>query len=352
MASINKNLLDSLNDTHLIEYPWRGKLQIDGKMRTVVKLDANFSAIHLKGIKNEYPRGSCKIKKMAAISFGEDFCHVARIVYKMTNEEAIKFHYTKSIETRYALQGVPNLVHVFAQVLTRNKHNELELVSYERNFQFGNLYTFESWYAEEFVLEKCLKIEIAQKIIATFAAMHQREIYHRDIKPENILCGEDPADPTKLAIAICDLDFCSIEGSGNKRRTGTPSYISPEEFIWKMNGPTKIRSKPELAKNDIWALGWTLHEIFNKLVRPLPFTDENYTQGMKTRAWLQQFDVSPSPLPRPEKKDRMEQLIWNMLQYEPDSRIEMQEALEEIEAIKSSERDLASQPAKSQSESE
>src|SRR5262249_54098302 len=91
---------------------------------------------------------------------------------------------------------------------------------------------------------------------------HEHGVFHRDIKPENMLVQDDGN------IKIIDFGIAYLEGArrvtwrGLTRITGTPDYMSPEQF--KRGGAA--------AACDMYAVGILLYEM---LTGRTPFDGEN-----------------------------------------------------------------------------
>ena len=84
-------------------------------------------------------------------------------------------------------------------------------------------------------------------VLAGLAYLHARSIIHRDIKPQNIfLQGSKPK--------IGDFGFAVNTESSLKDKftVGSPLYMSPQMLLEKVHS----------FKNDIWALGVTMYEVF------------------------------------------------------------------------------------------
>ena len=89
-------------------------------------------------------------------------------------------------------------------------------------------------------------LEIAQKLCAGLAAAHDQGIVHRDLKPANIMVDRNGQ------VRITDFGLASLAEKVSDICSGTPAYMAPEQ-----------RAGVEVtAKNDIYALGVVLHEVF------------------------------------------------------------------------------------------
>ena len=101
--------------------------------------------------------------------------------------------------------------------------------------------------------------------------LHDKHISHGDLKPENIMVVEHPKDKSKYSIKLIDLDCASKDALtkdfSNCFKGGfTPYYSSPERIYSKdmehYDDEDLKNIKNILKRNDIWALGLILIELF------------------------------------------------------------------------------------------
>jgi serine/threonine protein kinase len=88
---------------------------------------------------------------------------------------------------------------------------------------------------------------IADAIMATLAAVHDKGIVHRDLKPQNVILLDGGG------VKIVDFGVAKVRGStldATPNVVGTPSFMPPEQALGL---PKKMD-----AQSDIWALGATL----------------------------------------------------------------------------------------------
>lgn len=187
-------------------------------------------------------------------------------------------------------------------------------------------------------LDPSLAAEYAAEIALALRAMDQQGLVHRDLKPSNILLqtmtdgskmvrvadfGVAEEDDDRGQIVPQDPDAQWKQGfdvppqKGTLR--GTPSVIAPEGFL----------GVPVTSKSDIYALGVILYEMLSGYV-PVnrPF---EYQKGVPIR--IPDFvsrGVYEIPL-------ALEQLVFQMLAYEPDDRPNAMEVYERIKGWAASE---------------
>ncbi|PIS02421.1 MAG: hypothetical protein COT85_05340 [Chlamydiae bacterium CG10_big_fil_rev_8_21_14_0_10_42_34] len=158
------------------------------------------------------------------------------------------------------------------------------------------------------------KEEIAYQLTKAVAHINQSGI-HGDLKPENILLDSNHG------VAITDFDFYLDHHEESNKPRGTCTWTSPEYI-----------SHRRRDKLDAWALGAILYNMLYN--QRLPF------QNLKTalevlRAirylplnWQDQLSFTP--------KHRLEPIIRDLLQVDPDKRISAQTAVEMFEKIRDS----------------
>ena len=98
---------------------------------------------------------------------------------------------------------------------------------------------------------------------------HGQGIAHLDIKPANILLDE-----YQTFCKVCDFgivknlfDIRTAEQSYPDTGGGTPSFMPPEYFY-------ELERDYDYTKNDVWAMGVTLHQMCNGYESGMPFDHE------------------------------------------------------------------------------
>lgn len=105
------------------------------------------------------------------------------------------------------------------------------------------------------------------------AEAHSLQIIHRDIKPGNLFAtrvagGDITIKVVDFGLAKTNLAFDTLDPTVTERGAvmGTPSYMSPEQFV---------DAQDVDARADIWAIGATLFEL---VTGAPPFTGSNLPQ--------------------------------------------------------------------------
>src|SRR6266851_5598958 len=90
-------------------------------------------------------------------------------------------------------------------------------------------------------------LEIARKLCAGLAAVHQKGVLHRDLKPSNVMLD------ARGQVLLTDFGLAGIadQTEGAEVRNGTPAYMSPEQ----------LSGMEVSVKSDLYSLGLIIYEI-------------------------------------------------------------------------------------------
>ncbi|MDR1483458.1 MAG: serine/threonine protein kinase [Planctomycetaceae bacterium] len=146
--------------------------------------------------------------------------------------------------------------------------------------------------------------KIGMEISLALRHAHDRGITHRDVKPANILLEKNGA------VKLSDFGIASLFGS--QRLTdvnavvGTLEYMSPEQALASPVGP----------RSDMYSLGAVLYALI--LNKP-PFSAKHLAEIIKKH---QENIIEPIRLTRIDVPEEMETIILNLLQIQPDIRLQ------------------------------
>ncbi len=140
-------------------------------------------------------------------------------------------------------------------------------------------------------------LEIARKLCAGLAAVHQKGVLHRDLKPSNVMLD------ARGQVLLTDFGLAGIadQTEGAEVRNGTPAYMSPEQ----------LSGMEVTVKSDLYSLGLIIYEI---LTGKRPF-DSDTLEGL-VRARRETTLPNPSTLVK-DLDPRVERVIMRCL--DPDS---------------------------------
>ena len=186
------------------------------------------------------------------------------------------------------------------------------------------------------------KLNIAIQILDGLVTLHKKKIIHGDIKLENVLINSKIRQGKKLyKAALCDFQFSQTAESEYNILSGSPFYVSPEHLNalhCKEAFPGDIFdcNIKDSYKTDIWAMGVTLYTLF---CMGYPIWKEhikNYFNGTSSDNF---HDTLTSMKESAESLEFIESIqvrliIKKMLEYNPEMRIDVANALEEFKKIK------------------
>ena len=158
-------------------------------------------------------------------------------------------------------------------------------------------------------------LRISKQVCEGLEAAHEQGVIHGDIKPENVILN------ARGEIKIMDFGVAraSTVETGQHRVSGTPSYMSPEQFQGKMTD----------QRADIYSLGIMMFEFFAGHV---PFTGKTLVQLLKHHLTTQLPNLARVNMELPID---LVKIVQTATQKDPDDRFlstgEMLAALREIE---------------------
>jgi len=164
------------------------------------------------------------------------------------------------------------------------------------------------------------RLRIVARVCLGLKLIHEKGLVHRDICSDNVLLYRD------FLPKIIDLGFVCPAGTRFDEKSGTPSYMSPEQILGQPVHPTA----------DIYSLGVVIYEV---LAGRLPFTSDldpdDPAQAPHRASELMEQHLRSDP-PRPSKVSpyvsrEFEHIILRCMEKEPHKRFAS--ALDVIEAL-------------------
>lgn len=167
------------------------------------------------------------------------------------------------------------------------------------------------------------RMNVACTVGHALSILHNRGLIHRDICMDNVLISRD------RMVKLIDLGFMAPVGIVFEEKSGTPSYMSPEQFLLK----------PLREASDIYAFGVLLFELFTG---ELPFVSR-YPSGNPELAPRRMSELTAmhvkAPPPKPSDKaadlpDGVEAIILKCLEKNPDKRYsDMRRVLSDLSGV-------------------
>lgn len=203
--------------------------------------------------------------------------------------------------------GSPHVAHVMdADVLPNGQ--PFIVMEYLQGRDLG------AWIAGSGRLPVAQAVDFILQALEAIAEAHAQQIVHRDIKPANLFATRTAAGDALIKVLDFGLaktspTFDTLSPGITERGAvlGTPSYMSPEQFMDAQDAD---------VRSDVWALGATLFEL---LTGTPPFT------GGSLPAVYRAVMQRPVPTLRsliPDLPEGLEEVVATCLTREPEQRYE------------------------------
>jgi serine/threonine-protein kinase len=156
-------------------------------------------------------------------------------------------------------------------------------------------------YPAAFLLQTCKALQI----------MHNAGFVYRDLCSQNLIVQPDNI------LKILDLGFVAPINTAYEERSGTPSYMSPEQ----------ITAKPLDARSDIYSLGVVLYEMLRLRLPYEPETegeDEASLDAQRGEVMVKHVEADVPELPEKTRKRRpkLSEIMTKCLQKDPEDRFQ------------------------------
>jgi len=246
-------------------------------------------------------------KKIGAGGFGK----VYRVTHKTTRKiyacKIIKTPKTKEVDFLFKLNTHENIVKVHETY----KFNEKRLILME---ECDGLNIYDALINEtDYIRRQKLREQYLLQCIEAIKHCHDNGIVHRDIKHTNfILKSKDRCSSVKLIdFGLSEYDF----GHVSTKTSGTLKYIPPEAFVLKPIN--NFQSNFQTSSYDIWSFGILIFMLYAGEDMFYANDDNTIVQYIRTR----KINNSMKKI----KNDRLNRLIYNMLNISPFMRPDIDE---------------------------
>lgn len=162
-----------------------------------------------------------------------------------------------------------------------------------------------------------LSIKIFVELCFALGYAHSHNIVHRDIKPSNIMLTTPGIDSENEHVKVLDFGIAKLLHRGlnetdSLTRTGeifgSPFYMSPEQCL----------GKPVDHRSDIYSMGCVMFEV---LTGAPPFSGETSIATIMKHQSEMPLSLKEASMGR-EFPEEVEKLVANMLEKDPDKRIQ------------------------------
>jgi len=172
------------------------------------------------------------------------------------------------------------------------------------------------WIFKKGMLDEAEALRMIMPVAEGLWYVHKNGIIHGDLKPSNIMLNSE-GEVKIMDFGLAELTF--EQETKEKRRTGTPTYMSPEQ----------VQGTRLDYRSDIYSLGVTLYEMLTERV-PFPGNDMN---SVLTKQ-LMFVPKSPKVYNQGISKE-LETFILSMLDKNPKNRPkDMDVVLEELKRLR------------------
>jgi len=170
-------------------------------------------------------------------------------------------------------------------------------------------------------------VRILKQVAAGLGFMHSRNLVHRDFCPDNVMLVPG------WRVKIIDLGFVCPFGRSFEERSGTPTYMAPEQFT----------ARPLTGAADIYSMGCVAYEMLAG--RPpfvSAFSADDREHSDRRMAELMECHVHRDPPPLRDLDAglprELEEFVMRCLEKKPESRfrdmLEVRGALSRIESAR------------------
>ncbi|EFC38129.1 predicted protein [Naegleria gruberi] len=181
-----------------------------------------------------------------------------------------------------------------------------------------------------------LVLEIIKQIASALDYLHSKGMVHRDLKQTNIFIAKAPENPQSSSKSILEWnnDFLLCVGDWGSSRHQHRSNLTAYEGTLQYSAPEAIIKGEFGPPSDIWSLGCIVYQLLSGdyasvLLRVKQGNDEADTKVLLPA--IVQF--SKKVKYQGEVFELCCDLLWEMIRYDPASRISPSQILQRIQAL-------------------
>jgi serine/threonine protein kinase len=342
-------------------------------MKTEIELPEKSSGFqhytHETGLKLEhYPEGKLKDFALLKVFLGEGANKIVKMsvdlnAFKPAARAAVDISdinvardLNNEIDIQSQLEG-PEFLEILATCNYVGKNLAPKMGIMMPYCEKGNLSSFSKKYLADTSPEvQATNWRFAKTLLSGLKKMSEKNIHHGDLKPENLMVSVDDSGTEQLKIA--DFGYANFMGKSDvKFGRGSPNYLPPEileGLILKDDGVTKIEEGEEEvgkdlvaqaaqllvnSKGDIWAAGLILLELRSALLAPqmnILLNAEEVDELFVNLSEIKQDSIKKlfsKELNTEGEINTIEDLIYQMLQVDPQKRISPEKAWEAFQML-------------------
>lgn len=271
--------------------------------------------------------------RFGTVYTAEDHLRSKQVAIKVTNissygQQFTKEHLLRDIKTNELISDFSYIIHVFDLHVTQWQNETILLLPMELA-DGGTLRDWITANKENLEIRQKEGLSILKQACLGIQSGHSTGVIHLDIKPENLMFCNG-------ILKVADFGMAQLLGSFNQSathfystihsETGTPTYMSPEQFIAPHPDDVDHRA-------DIYSIGIILYELLHPKCRP-PFSGSYYR--------IRDLHLSGNPPPLSNVNDRLNNIVSRCLDKNPDNRYQgIDELLIDLDSVRTA--DFASQ---------
>lgn len=215
-----------------------------------------------------------------------------------------------------------------------NKSSDGNILRIHEFFRYGTKYYIATEklepISEEMIFNLSFdeKIRILKVLAHSMSELHKNGIIHGDIKLSNLMFVKSKSG--RITVKIIDIDGCFFEDDIPfcENLVIDPVYMSPEAFIY-----INMESGKVDTKTDVFAMGIIFHQILTGRMPDFDKTKYNY---------VYECILSGGELNLGFCEKKVNSIITDMLNVNPDERISMQQVFEKLVNLTSKEETIIS----------